>query len=189
MNDSELIQLIVKKDRSALRHFVEQYQSLVINTAFHIIGNKNDAEDVAQEVFLQIYNSAATFEKKSKLSTWIYRITVNRSLNFLRDNRKFSLLRSLDEFIEGDVKGFPDQHAPLPETPDRILESKETGQIIKNLLKSLPENQRVAWVLHQYNDLPYQEIVKIMDLSLSSVESLIFRARKNLQKKLLNHIK
>ncbi len=184
MNDGELIQLLVKKDRSALRQFVEQYQSLVINTAYHIIGNQNDAEDVAQDVFLQIYNSAGTFEQKSKLSTWIYRITVNRSLNFIRDNRKFSLLRSFDEFIDGDVKEIAD-----PEPPDQILEAKETGKIIEQLLESLPENQRVAWILHQYNDLPYQEIVKIMDLSLSSIESLIFRARKNLQKKLLNHIK
>ncbi len=184
MNDGELIQLIVKKDRSALRHFIEQYQSLVINTALHIIGNQNDAEDVAQDVFLQIYNSAGTFEQKSKLSTWIYRITVNRSLNFLRDHRKFSLLRSLDEIIEGEVKEITN-----PEPPDQILEAKETGKIIEQLLESLPENQRVAWVLHQYNDLPYQEIVKIMDLSLSSIESLIFRARKNLQKKLLNHLK
>ncbi|MCK4427954.1 MAG: sigma-70 family RNA polymerase sigma factor, partial [candidate division Zixibacteria bacterium] len=85
MNDEELIQKIIDRDHRAFKWLVDRYQDLVINTCYHLIGNRQDAEDVSQEVFFQVYKSAQKFRREAKLSTWLYRIAVNRSLNFVRN--------------------------------------------------------------------------------------------------------
>ena len=100
MDEQELIKKIAQKDHLAFKWFVERYQSLVLNTCFNIIRNRQDAEDIAQDVFLQVYKFAANFRQESKITTWLYRIAINRSLNFKRGNKKFSWLISLTQFSD-----------------------------------------------------------------------------------------
>lgn len=189
MNDKELIQKIATKDHSAFKTLVDRYQALVINTCYNLLGNRQDAEDVAQEVFFQVYKSAQKFRQEAKLSTWLYRIAVNRSLNFIRDKKRSGWLRSLSSLLEGGGQRVAEVPASDSDRPDVALEKKERNAIVQKAIDSLPEKQRAAFVLHKYEGMSYQQIAEILHRSLSSVESLIHRAKSNLQKKLLHYLK
>ncbi len=189
MDEQELIKRIVKKDHLAFKWFVERYQSLVLNTCFNIIRNRKDAEDTAQDVFLQVYKSAANFRQESKITTWLYRIAVNRSLNFKRNNKKFSWLKSLTLFSDETYDKDSDVSIPHSERPDEITEETQTLQICRRIINSLPEKQRAAWTLHKMDGLSYKEIAGIMQRSVPSVEALIHRAKLKLQKELLIYLK
>ncbi|MGB7062930.1 MAG: sigma-70 family RNA polymerase sigma factor [Candidatus Zixiibacteriota bacterium] len=189
MNDAELIQKIAAKDHAAFKALVDRYQGLVVNTCYGLLGNRQDAEDVAQEVFLQVYKSAGEFRREAKLSTWLYRIAVNRSLNFLRDKKRSGWLRSLSSLLEGEHQRVVELPASNSDQPDVALEKKERNVVVQKAIDSLPEKQRTAFVLHKYEGLSYQEIAGIMHRSLSSVESLIHRAKSNLQRELIHYLK
>ncbi len=189
MTDEELVQKIIERDHLAFKSLVDRYQQLVINTCYKLIGNRQDAEDVAQEVFFQVYKSAGKFRQEAKLSTWLYRIAVNRSLNFVRDNKRFRWLESLGSLLEDDRKRVTDVPASDSDRPDLTLEKKERNMVIQEAIDSLPRKQRAAFVLHRYEGLSYQEIAEVLGRSLSSVESLIHRAKSNLQRKLVRYVK
>ena len=189
MNDKELIQKIAAKDHGAFKALVDRYQSLVINTCYNLLGNRQDAEDMAQEVFFQVYKSAKKFRQEAKLSTWLYRIAVNRSLNLIRNKKRSGWLRSLSSLLEGERQRVTDVPALNSDRPDFALEKKERNVMVQKAINSLPGKQRAAFVLHKYEGLSYQEIAEVLHRSLSSVESLIHRAKSNLQKKLVHYLK
>ncbi len=189
MNDAELIRRISAKDHGAFRALVEKYQVLVLNTCYNLIGNKQDAEDVSQEVFFQVYKAAENFRGEAKVSTWLYRIAVNRSLNFIRDKKRPSWLKSLSSLLEGERQQVTGLQTSDSERPDKALERKEQDILIREAIDSLPAKQKAAFVLHQYEGLSYQEIAKVLHKSLSSIESLIHRAKTNLQKNLIHLLK
>ncbi|MCF6240340.1 MAG: sigma-70 family RNA polymerase sigma factor [Bacteroidales bacterium] len=190
MDDKELINLIEKDKSSGFKFLVNKYQRLVVNTCYGFVHNQADAEDIAQDVFIEVYRSIKRFRKQSKLSTWLYRIAVNKSLNHLRDNKKNTWLKSLDILFDDDsnTKTLEPEDSKN-NMPDKITENKETGNYIYKAINTLPDNQKIAFTLNKYEDLSYKEIADVMELSLSSIESLIFRAKKNLQKKLIEHYK
>ena len=189
MTDEELVRKIIDGDHLAFKRLVDRYQHLVINTCYNLIGNRQDAEDVAQEVFFQVYKSARKFRREAKFSTWLYRIAVNRSLNFIRDNKRFRWLESLSSLLEGENQRVSDVPASNSDRPDIALEKKERDAAVQRAIDSLPAKQRAAFVLHKYEGLSYQEIAEILERSLSSVESLIHRAKSNLQTKLVRYLK
>jgi len=171
-------------DPQALRQMIEQYQPMVLRTAKGFVKSTEDARDVTQEVFIDVITNINKFGGKSSLSTWIYRITVNRSLNFLRKNKKRRIFwNPVQE--DGDrvdpSNGIADSSR---NNPSDILEQKELSIALHRALNSLPEKQQIAFTLAEFDDLSYKEIAEVMETSLSSVESLIFRARKKLQEKL-----
>ena len=189
VDDQKLLRKVAARDHTAFRSLVEQYQSLVMRTCYRILGNREDAEDVAQEVFLKMYQKAKTFRGESQISTWLYRVAVNLSLNLLRKRKR---VRYLDFFTVS--KNQPEGPAITLKSsednrPDRKLEKTEKSRILKKALDSLPEKQRVAMILHKFEGLSHREIADILQTSLSSVESLIHRAKGNLQKKLLPWLK
>ena len=189
MTDEELVRKIIDGDHLAFKRLVDRYQHLVINTCYNLIGNRQDAEDVAQEVFFQVYKSARKFRREAKFSTWLYRIAVNRSLNFIRDNKRFRWLESLSSLLEGENQRVSDVPASNSDRPDIALEKKERDAAVQRAIDSLPAKQRAAFVLHKYEGLSYQEIAEILERSLSSVESLIHRAKSNLQRELVRHLR
>ncbi|MCX6286271.1 MAG: RNA polymerase sigma factor [Bacteroidetes bacterium] len=185
MTDTELIQGILRRDRQAFQYLLEKYQKQVVKTAFYFTGNMEDAEDLSQDIFLEIITSAASFRHSAALSTWIYRITVNRSLNQVKRNKRRVIFQRLAHLF-GD--GTDNRRSALePASSITPAEENEKRILLNNAINSLPENQRIAFVLSKYEDLPYKEICEIMNLSLSSVESLIHRAKINLQNKLSVH--
>ena len=186
MTDQELITGILKRDKQVIQFFVSKYHRQIIKTAFHLLQNMDDAEDLAQDVCIEILDSAASFKGTSSLSTWIYRITVNKSINFIRKNKRKQLVRHFESFFrkgEGNVNSTVKE----PSEHDNTLENNERRQILEKAVNSLPENQKTAFILSKYEELSYKEITEIMNLSLASVESLLQRAKKNLQKKLIVH--
>lgn len=177
----EFIELLKNRNQHAFKQLVEEYQQMVFSTCMGIVHSVNDADDLAQEVFIEAFNSIENFREDAKISTWLYRIAINKSLNFVRDNKRNRFLQSIGMLNVPDIPDEPN-HFDLPY--ESLLE-QQRSKMIQKAIDSLPKNQRTAFVLSKYDDLSYKEIADVMEISISSVESLLFRARKSLQKKLL----
>jgi RNA polymerase sigma-70 factor, ECF subfamily len=182
MTDNELILKILQGNINQYRLIVERYQSMVFRTSMGFLHNKDDAEDLTQEVFIQVYRSLSTFKAESAFSTWIYRIAVNASLNKIRKTSKSFLLQRLDA-VFGLEKNIAYSLSDS-ENPEDILINKEHMEWVQKALNSLPENQHTAIVLSKYDDLPQKEIAEILKTSEGAVEALIQRAKANLREKL-----
>ena len=158
---------------------------MVFNTALSIVQNTEDAEDVAQEVFIQVYRSIDQFKGDSRLTTWIYRITTTKALDHIRSKKRkkrFAFVTSLFG-VNNELL-----HEPTDfQHPGIELDKKEQAALLFRMVSQLPDNQKVAFNLHKTEDLSYQEIADIMVISVSAVESLLFRARQNLRKMLEKH--
>ena len=184
MSEQFFIQRLRNKEEQAYRELIERYGDLVYSTAYAIVQNELDAEDLTQECFVEITNAIYRFKGESKLSTWMYRIVTNLALYHLRSKKRkkrFGFLFSIDD---SENKSNPINNLKSADTPHRILEQKEKSKILFSALNQLPENQRIAFILHNMEQQSYKEICEIMELSLSAVESLIFRAKQNLRKQL-----
>lgn len=184
MNEAGIIDKLKQGNESAFKELVENYRGMVVNTCFGLLHNREDAEDVAQDVFIEVFRSVENFRSDSKISTWLYRIAVNRSLNFIRDNKKRKWFQSFDDVMESKKEILNELNYQSADDPGSELENSQRALLLHEAIDSLPENQRVAFTLNKYEDLAYKEISEVMNLSVSSVESLIHRAKKNLQKKL-----
>jgi RNA polymerase sigma-70 factor (ECF subfamily) len=189
MTDKELIEEILQHNsQKAFAMLVDRYQELVVKTCKGFVNSYADAEDIAQEVFIEVYESLSGFRREAKLSTWVYRIAVNKSLNFVRKQKRERLFRSIESFFtSGSRDEEPIQIEDESRTrPDSNIERSENKMMLKESINKLPENQRIAFILSKYQDLSYKEIADVMEVSLSSVESLLFRAKANLQKHILS---
>lgn len=169
----------------SFKEIVDANKSRVYNTAISFLQNREDAEDITQDVFIEVYYSLEKFKQQSALSTWIYRITVNKSLDLLRKkNRKkrFGFMSSIFNSETGEInldKGHFDH-------PGILLEKKENARILFAAIEVLSENQKTAFILFHIEELSQKEIAVIMDLSPKAVESLIQRAKGVLREKLGN---
>lgn len=184
MSDTEIINQLRQGNEAAFRQLVETYQRLVVNTCYGMVHNREDAEDIAQDVFVEVYRNVENFRADAKLSTWLYRIAVNRSLNHIRDNKRHKWFQSFENEVEAKNRKLLQIESSHADQPEYELENKQRALILHEAINRLPENQKVAFTLSKYEELSYQEISEVMDMSVSSVESLLFRAKKNLQKKL-----
>lgn len=182
LNEWNLIERLKQGDTAAFKEIVESAQGLVYNTALGIVQNAEDAEDVSQEVFVQLYESISGFKGESKLSTWLYRITVSKAMDHLRKKRRkkrFAFVQSLFGANEELIHDPPDfVH------PGVSLDNKEKAKQLFHAINKLPEKQKIAFTLNRIEGLSYQEISEVLRLSVASVESLLHRARKNLRKTL-----
>ncbi|MEO6723489.1 MAG: RNA polymerase sigma factor [Ferruginibacter sp.] len=181
MNQSdELVDKLKKGDQSGFTAIVDLYQDMVYNTAIGIVQSHQDADDITQEVFVQVYLSIHSFKGESKFSTWLYRITVSKALDHERKKKRkkrFGFMQSL--FGGQQEEAF---HPVEFDHPGIQLEKKESAHDLFKALKQLPEKQRVAFTLHKLEGQSYQEIAAIMNTSLYAVESMMGRARTNLKK-------
>jgi RNA polymerase sigma-70 factor (ECF subfamily) len=177
MEDKQLVDNLIQGDENSFRMMVDQYRQTVVNVCFRIMLNTEDAEDIAQEVFIEVFFSINKFRGASKLSTWIYRIAISKCLDEIKKrNRKkriamFGKSTGLDEVVHWLIGG---DHADA-----KIIQTEEMESL--NLaLNKLPENQRVALALSKMEGLSNLEISVILEKSVSSVDSLVFRAKQNL---------
>lgn len=173
MSEEQLVSQILKGDSTAFEALFKEYQLKILNLCYAMLHNREEAEDLTQEVFLEVYRSLDKFQNKCKLSTWIYRIAVNKSINQTKKNkiRRFFSLES-DKVIE--TNSF--------EHTDWSLKDKQYNNYLHQALEKLPAKQKQAFILFSYDELPQKEIAEIMNCSLQSVEVLVFRARKSIQK-------
>lgn len=171
-------------DESAFREIVEQHKLSVLNLCYRFVGNKNDAEDIAQDVFIRILNAAPRYRPDASLSTWLYRITVNVCLNFQRRKKILNFFSLNHQFESGQTTGDRLPDLISEEQPDIILEKKELQMLVQQAIQSLPENQQTVVILHRYEGLSYQEIAAVLNTTVSAIESRLHRAKLNLQRKL-----
>lgn len=186
MEELQLIEGLKAGNQFAYRVLVDTYQRPIRNLCIGMVLEETIAEELAQDVFIEVFKSIHTFRQDSKLSTWMYRMAVNKSLNFIRSQKKHKVLRSIESFLfqEDDKIYFQVEDKKMLNPLNKLIQDEEERKINISL-QSLPENQRIAFTLHKFDDFSYKEISEIMNLSLSSVESLIHRAKTNLKKRLL----
>ncbi len=178
MTDLEIIQRVLHNDRADFRLLVEKYQPMVFRTCMGFLHHKEDAEDLTQEIFVQVYQSLASFKAEASFPTWLYRISVNASLNHLRKSSKWGFLQRMENRFEADLS------IPENENPENLLIQDEHRKWVKAALDSLPEKQRTAIVLSKYDDLSQKEISEVMQTTEGAVEALLQRAKANLRAKL-----
>lgn len=185
MNDSELVKAIIRGDNSAMRDLIAKYQDLVLNTCYKVLQSEEDARDIAQEVFIETYRSAAGLRYEENISFWLYRISLNKSINYLKrsHNLIFRSVMTLETIFRHDSS--TDKHEiPLSDDhPGEGHDADERHELMAKAVKALPASQQKAFILYYYEDLSYKEISSVLGLSLSSVESLLVRARNNVRKK------
>ena len=166
----------------AFRELFDQYHVKVLNTCFGLLHNRQDAEDVAQEVFVTVYQSLPAFRNQSTVGTWIYRIAINKSLNLVRKKKRWKFFVDFEDF-------FRSKQNNIKAPGENLVEHSEEKRLLHKAIDQLPEKQRIAFILFKYEELPQKQVAEIMNCSIAAVEALIFRAKQNLQKSLHHYIK
>ena len=182
MNQPELIAQLQQGDEQAFKKLVDEWQDTVYNTVLGIVQNADDADDITQEVFIQVYQSVSSFKGDSKFSTWLYRITVSKALDHEKKKKRKKRFGFVQSLFGGQEE---EQFHPVEfDHPGVELEKKERAGELFNALKQIPDKQRIAFTLHKLEGQSYQEVAEIMNTTLYAVESLIGRAKANLKKEL-----
>jgi RNA polymerase sigma-70 factor, ECF subfamily len=186
MQETELIHRLKDRDDAAFRFLIDHYQAPILNCCFKFIKNKEIAEEATQDVFIEVYKSIDNFRAESKLSTWLFRIAISKSLDYIKSmkrKKRFAFLKSI--FSESGSE----ETVLVADTPNPLqeLENKDRLQILNWAIDALPANQKVAFTLSKLEDLSNSEIAEILHTSVSSVESLLFRAKANLKKTLYDY--
>jgi RNA polymerase sigma-70 factor, ECF subfamily len=182
--DVRLMRLIGSGDTSALEQLIERHQALVAGTVARMLGSNSDVEDIAQQVFIRVWKSAGRYTPRAKFTTWLLKITRNLVFNELRRwKRRAQVPIQSDADAEEIV--LKDETSP---TPDASLLEHELQRAIEDAITQLPETQRMALVLRRYEQLNYEQIAEVLDLSVPAVKSLLFRARSELRERLSKYL-
>ncbi len=179
MQEKKLIKNLRDRDEKAFKFIVDKYKNFIFNISISIIQNTEEADDLTQEVFIQIYKSINKFKEKSRLSTWIYRITLSKCYEHIRFKKRKKRFSKIINLFREDGSSID---IPVFNHPGIILEKKEEGKMLFEAINSLSEEQKSAYILKNIQGLSYKKISRVMKKSTSSIESLIFRAKKNLKK-------
>ena len=184
--DLRWMERIKTGDEVAFRELIEAHQRRIIGTIAKMISDESEAEDIAQQVFIRVWKSAPRWEPTAKVTTWLYKITRNLVFNETR-RRKRHPVQSLDATLEADDR--PQQFADTGvKAADTALLDGEMQAAIQAAIDELPEVQRMAVILRRYDDVPYEEIGEILELSVPAVKSVLFRARTDLREKLRRYL-
>ena len=182
MNQPELIVQLQQGDEQAFKKLVDEWQDMVYNTAVSIVQNEDDADDITQDVFVQVYQSVSSFKGDSKFSTWLYRIVISKALDHVKKKKRkkrFAFVQSLfGTASEEEIHPEEFNH------PGVLMENRERAAELFKAMQQLPDGQRIAFTLHKLEAQKHQDIAAIMNISVTAVESLIARAKGNLRKTL-----
>ena len=189
MTENEFIEGLQNHNAKAYGKLLDDFQDKVFTTCISFVPNKEDAEDIAQDVFVEVFNSIGKFKGNSKLSTWIYRIATNKCLEFIRKRNTKKRFAFLQSIIGNDIPMDKSKYFTEMNHPGIILENKEKSETLFLAINQLSEEQRIVFTLSKIDGMSNKEIGDIINKSVSSVESLMFRAKKNLQGLLENFYK
>ena len=184
LSDEELMGRIARRDAQAFEVLIRRHQRRILNLIYRSIGDRIEAEDVAQEVFLRVWRAAEDYEPKAKFTTWVYRIAVNLCLDSIKSPYYRQSFVHPERGVESpaEKEGPAGEGAPSPE--ELLIDAEESGRIFA-AIQGLPANQRLAVVLKKFDGLSYDEISRILGCSVAAVESLLVRAKKTLRERLL----
>ena len=180
--DVEYIAGLKSNNRILYAEFVDVFASRIYNVSLKILQNKEEAEEVAQDVFMKIFQSVESFDATCSLKTWIYRITVNKSLDALRSRKRKTGWLTLSSFLNGEEDENINKNVAVNlVNPIAQLEQKEDNAILSKAIEKLPERQKAVFVLFQFEEMSYKEIASTLEISVSAVDSLMSRAKKQLR--------
>ena len=165
-------------DMEALRLLVEKHQARIIGTISKMLGSDAESEDLAQQVFIRVWKSAPRYKPTAKFTTWLFRITRNLVFNELRRKRHFA----------DQAEEIPEPTERADKEPDQVLLGEELQLAIQDAINRLPESQRMAIILRRYEEMPYEEIAKVMGTTVPAVKSILFRARAELRERLAKYL-
>jgi len=171
-------------DQQSFELLLQRYRTPLVNFLYRMVRSREQAEDLAQEVFLRVYRAREDYEPSAKFTTWLFRIATNLALNSVRDHRYQKLEVSMDAPIVADAEDGEERMMEVAdEHPDieQHLVEEARKKMIRHAIEKLPEKQRVAVLLHKYQELDYGEIAKILQCSESALKSLLFRAYETLR--------
>lgn len=188
MAETEVADKIKNKDDASFRQVVDLYQPYILRLCYRFVNNKETAEDLTQEVFIQIYKSIDEFKEEAKLSTWIYRIAASKALDFLKTAKRKKRLAAVKSLFSLKKEDLLENSGSIV-NPHRELENTDRAKILSAALDSLNSSQRAAFTLSKCEGLTNTEIADILGISVSAVESLVHRAKINLRKKLYSYYK
>lgn len=171
LSDRELVESFQNGRETSFNELVRRYQEKLYWIARRFVNNHDDADDVVQEVFIKSYKALKEFRGESSVYTWLYRITVNYALNHIRRNRVREFFK-IDEFF--DIESDTD------ERPDKMYERQEQQELIEQAVAVLPEKQKAVFILRYYEELPYEEIAKILKTSVGGLKANYFHAVKKI---------
>jgi RNA polymerase sigma-70 factor (ECF subfamily) len=179
--DAELMLRVREGDDSSFALLLERHRAPVVHFLFRMVQNQAVSEELAQEVFLRVYRSRATYEATAKFTTWLFRIASHLALNWIRDGRKERGQESLsEEMLQGVERQVPDRQPNVEQDMVYEVRMREVRQAIE----MLPEKQRAAVIMHKYEELEYSQIARALRCSESAVKSLLFRAYETLRARL-----
>ena len=178
--DVRLMQLVGRGDTAAFEKLVERHQTLVLGTVARMLGSNSEVEDIAQQVFVRVWKSAGRYVARAKFTTWLLKITRNLVFNELRRSKRRAHV---------PIQSDPDaEELPLREegvsAPDAAALEKELQKAIDQAIARLPETQRMAVILRRYEEMSYEQIAAVLELSVPAVKSVLFRARTELRERL-----
>ena len=183
-SDIELMLAVQAGDEEAFSVLVDRHRNAVVNLTYRYIGNRTDAEDLAQEVFLRVHRARNRYRPEAKFTTWLYRVAVNASLNELR-NRKTRPTHGASQLPGGETDGFvpalSDQSAA---SPPEEAERNELQERVRAAVDLLPERQRMALLLNKFHGLSYEDLASTLELSIPAIKSLLVRARENVRQQI-----
>jgi len=183
-SDAEVMLRVKAGDQSAFDYLVQKYRRPLVSFMYRMARNTAAAEDLAQEVFLRVYRSRASYEASAKFTTWLYRIATNLAVNHARDTRKErpEVTVSLDE--PDEETGTTMDVADATVSAEEALVRRERMLAIRSKVEALPERQKMAVIMHKYQQLDYKQIADVLKLSESATKSLLFRAYETLREQL-----
>jgi RNA polymerase sigma-70 factor (ECF subfamily) len=182
--DVRLMRLVSQGDTSAFEELIERHQSLVAGTVARMLGSNSDVEDIAQQVFIRVWKSARRYVPRAKFTTWLLKITRNLVFNELRRSKRHALVPLQ---TDPSAEEFPLKDEKNPR-PDASLLETELQQAIDEAIMQLPDSQRMALILRRYEQLSYEQIAEVLDLSVPAVKSVLFRARTELRSRLSRYL-
>ena len=184
IEDVRLMQLVAEGDTSAFEQLIERHQALVAGTVARMLGSNSDVEDIAQQVFIRVWKSARRYVPRAKFTTWLLKITRNLVFNELRRSKRHAHV-PLQSEPGAEETPLKDETNPAP---DASLLETELQRAIEEAIMQLPESQRMALVLRRYEQLSYEQIAEVLDLSVPAVKSVLFRARTELRTRLSKYL-
>ncbi|WP_193774505.1 RNA polymerase sigma factor [Vallitalea guaymasensis] len=174
----DYIKNLIEKDQIAFRKLVEEYQSKFLTMAYKFTDDYNDAEDLCQEIFIKVYRNLSGFKNQSKLSTWLYKIAINTCLDWNRRNKP--KIFNITNIMDKSVKELSSKH-----NTEQIIIYKERQQMVHNAVYSLKDKYKTIVILYHFNQLSYKEISFILNIPVKTIETRLYRGRKQIKEQLM----
>ena len=187
ISDTELIKQVLDGDTAAYDQLVRKYQGKIYGLVYNMTSNKHDAEDMVQDIFVKAYQALPRFKGNSSFYTWLYRISINRTINFVKKRKKKAAL-SLDDIDMGLERDEAYVELSSQDTPFRGTQLNELQIKLNEAVQTLSEKHRTVVVLHDIQGVPHDEIAEMLEISSGTVRSRLFYARKLLQAELTEYL-